>query len=285
MQFCLQRGTKNVAMRELWISSCLRDNKVNNFRKRQRETETASQSNSLFQPKKKKKVLSKKEKWRLSKQKDRNQNQNQRKRRFSTQHLLLVQAEQEMVKQWKCYECSSLLRHHRVVFLTFTSGKKCQVRTTCRSCLPRPTAKPDQPVEILTGCPWRRRQGTGLLRRIGALLWLCSSAWSSLLSAPSGANLGSVSFMVVCLLILAFCESVRCHGDNHLDHSSEQGLAKWVNRTQKSIHFSAAGLPSGIQSLLGQQRGCYTASQSVLSSFLHLSMYSEHICLLLLKCP
>lgn len=51
--------------------------------------------------------------------------------------------------------------------------------------------------------------------------------------------------MVVRLLILAFWESSRCHGDNHLADASEQGLVKWANRTQKSVHFSQGGSQPG----------------------------------------
>lgn len=56
------REKKNVAMKELWILSCLWGNKVNNFRERRREIETESyKENSLFQLK-----VIKKKKQRLS---------------------------------------------------------------------------------------------------------------------------------------------------------------------------------------------------------------------------
>lgn len=71
MQFYPQRE-KNVAMKELWILSCLWGHKVNNFRERRREIETESyKENSLFQLK----VIKKKTKT-ILKHKDRNQNQN-----------------------------------------------------------------------------------------------------------------------------------------------------------------------------------------------------------------
>lgn len=63
--------------------------------------------------------------------------------------------------------------------------------------------------------------------------------------APLEANFRSVSDTVVCLLILAFWELSRCHGDNHLDDPSERGLVKWANRTQKSVHFSQGGSQPG----------------------------------------
>lgn len=60
MQFCPKRGEKkkrNAAMKELWILSCLRGSKVNNFRERRRAIETQSHwANSLFQPKVTKKI-------------------------------------------------------------------------------------------------------------------------------------------------------------------------------------------------------------------------------------
>lgn len=76
-------------------------------------------------------------------------------------------------------------------------------------------------------------------------LLLCSASRGFLILAPLEANFRSVSDTVVCLLILAFWELSRCHGDNHLDDPSERGLVKWANRTQKSVHFSQGGSQPG----------------------------------------
>lgn len=76
-------------------------------------------------------------------------------------------------------------------------------------------------------------------------LLLCSASGGFLILAPLEANFRSVSDTVVCLLILAFWELSRCHGDNHLDDPSERGLVKWANRTQKSVHFSQGGSQPG----------------------------------------
>ncbi|XP_015999358.2 uncharacterized protein LOC107510400 [Rousettus aegyptiacus] len=82
-----------------------------------------------------------------------------------------------------------------------------------------------------------------------------------LILAPLEANFRSVSDTVVCLLILAFWELSRCHGDNHLDDPSERGLVKWANRTQKSVHFSQGGSQPG-----ARRRG-RCSGQAVVTSF------------------
>lgn len=79
--------------------------------------------------------------------------------------------------------------------------------------------------------------------------------------APLEANFRSVSDTVVRLLILAFWELSRCHGDNHLDDPSERGLVKWANRTQKSVHFSQGG------SQPGARRRRPRSGQAVVTSF------------------
>lgn len=78
--------------------------------------------------------------------------------------------------------------------------------------------------------------------------------------------------MVISLLILAFCDSVRCHGDNHLDlhHNSR---VKWAGGAENSIRFSR--LPGG--------SACHDkASWGVLGSSL---VFSGYFCLLLPTCP
>lgn len=99
------------------------------------------------------------------------------------------------------------------------------------------------------------------------LLWRIALPYTFAL-APGALHQEPISGVFVPLLILALCELVCCHRDNHLDNSCEHGLAKWVNRTQKSIHFRAERFPvRNTGSLHWYQPSCYKASQSVLHPF------------------
>ena len=90
-----------------------------------------------------------------------------------------------------------------------------------------------------------------------------------------------------CLLTLAFCESACCHGDHHLDNSSEQGVVKWMKRTHSTMHSGAGRVPVRLQyhCWVAVTLGCHKASQSLLGSPLYFSIFSEYVCLLLLTCP
>lgn len=78
-----------------------------------------------------------------------------------------------------------------------------------------------------------------------------------------------------CLLTLAFCESACCHGDHHLDNSSEQGVIKWTKRTHSTIHFGAGRVPGRLlchcwhSSHIGLSQG-FTEPPGVIPLFLHL---------------
>jgi hypothetical protein len=74
--------------------------------------------------------------------------------------------------------------------------------------------------------------------------------------------------MVVCLLILAFCESVRCHGDDHLDNSSEQGFGKWQNRIgSKEVSTSllrASQVEHSVAARVILTAGCHSLPEPVI---------------------
>lgn len=151
------------------------------------------------------------------------------------------------------------------VFMTFAAGTTCQVQD--------PTDPPSPKARCETRPAPGGAGGTGdrisLKRLAGHPAALRGGPWPPallclrgfLILAPLEANFRSVSDTVVCLLILAFWELSRCHGDNHLDDPSERGLVKWANRTQKSVHFSQGG------SQPGARRRRPRSGQAVVTSF------------------
>ena len=178
------------------------------------------------------------------------------------------------MKQWTFY-CSTLLRHSRAAFLTFTAEKKYQVRTLSIShrqgqlrnkINPRRCVK-EHGVRI---SPKRAARGAEFLWRIAPRL--------SFVLLPGEPHFIFIrnKFQVCfwpgcCLLTLAFCESACCHGDHHLDNSSEQGVVKWMKRTHSTMHSGAGRVPVRLRyhCWVAVTLGCHKASQSLLGSPLY----------------
>lgn len=133
-----------------------------------------------------------------------------------------------------------------------TASQNCEDKPT-----PRPAVKGHQRREVCEG------HGDGVSLKRAAAEESCSEgpalaspllcSLELLISSPSGTQFHVCFRRGWRLLTLAFCESVRCHGDHHLDNASEQGLVKWASRTHSRIHFGAGRPPvkSTAMSLLG----------------------------------